>query len=83
MADYNPISCDDHDRLELAVMHGTPLQITYRDETGHLQTETHVRVSDVKTKDGAEWLTFKLSSGETRTLRLDWIVSFEELSSGA
>ena len=83
MADYNPISCDDHDRLELAVMHGTPLQLTYRDEAGQTQTETHVRATDVKTKDGAEWLTFKLSSGETRSLRLDWIVSFEESSSGA
>lgn len=83
MTNYHPIPCDDHDRLELAVMHGTPLQITYRDETGHTQTETNVRVNDVKTKDGAEWLTFKLSSGETRTLRLDWIVSFEELTSGA
>lgn len=83
MTDYNPISCDDHDRLELAVMHSTPLQITYRDETGQTQTETHVRATDVTTKDGAEWLTFKLSSGETRTLRLDWIVSFEESTSGA
>ena len=82
MADYNPISCDDHDRLELAVMHGTPLQITYRDEAGQTQTETHVRAIDVKTKDGAEWLTYKLSSGETKSLRLDWIVSFEESTSG-
>ena len=81
MADYSPISCDDHDRLELAVMHGTPLQITYRDEARH--TQTRIRVIDVKTKDGAEWLTFKLSSGETITLRLDWIVSFEELTPGA
>lgn len=83
MADYNPISCDDHDRLELAVMHGTPLQITYRDAAGHTQTETHVRATDVTTKDGAEWLTFQFSSGETRALRLDWIVSFEQLTSGA
>ena len=83
MSDYKPISCDDHDRLELAVMHGTPSQMTYRDETGQTQTETHVRVTDVQTRDGAEWLTFKLSSGETRSLRLDWIVSFEELTPGA
>lgn len=80
MADYNPISCDDHDRLELAVMHGTSLQITYRNEAGQTQTETHARATDVKTKDGAEWLTFKLSSGETRNVRLDWIVSFEALT---
>ena len=83
MADYNPISCDDHDRLELAVMHATPLQMTYRDEAGQMQTETHVRVTDVKTKDGAEWLTFKLSSGETRILWLDWIFAFETLTPGA
>ncbi len=82
MADYNPISCDDHDRLELAVMHGTPLQINYRDEVGHTQTKTHVRATDVKTQAGAEWLTFKLSSGETRSLRLDSIMSFEELTPG-
>lgn len=82
MTDYKPISCDDHDRLELAVMHGTPLQITYRNEAVDTQTDTHIRATDVKTKDGAEWLTFKLSSGETRTLRLDWIISFEELTSG-
>ena len=83
MTDYNPISCNDHDRLELAVMHGTPLQITYRDEAGHTHTETQVRATDVKTRDGAEWLAFKLSSGETRNLRLDWIGSFEELTPGA
>ena len=82
MSDYKPISCDDHDRLELAVMHGAPLKITYRDETGHTQTETHIRVTDVQTKDGSEWLAFKLTSGESRTLRLDWIVSFEELTAG-
>lgn len=83
MTDYNPIPCDDHDRLELAVMHGTPLQITYRDEAGHMQTETHVRATDVQTRDGAEWLTIKFPSGETRNLRLDWIVSFEDLTPGA
>lgn len=82
MAEYNPISCDDHDRLELAVMHGTPLQIIYRDEAGRTQTETHARATDVKTRNGAEWLTFQLSVGETRNLRLDWIVSFEELTPG-
>ena len=83
MTDYNPIPCDDHDRLELAVMHSTPLQITYRDETGQTRTETHVRATDVTTKDSAEWLTLKLSSGETKSLRLDSITSFEELNSGA
>lgn len=83
MADYNPILCNDHDRLELAVMHGTPLQITYRDEAGQTLTEPHVRATNVQTRDGAEWLTFQLSSGETKSLRLDWIVSFEESSSGA
>ena len=78
MTDYKPISCDDHDRLELAVMHGTPLQITYRDEAGHTQTDTHVRATDVKTRDGAEWLTIQVPSGETRSMRLDMITSFEE-----
>lgn len=82
MTDYNPISCDDHDRLELAVMHGTPLQITYRNEAGDTQTDTHMRATDVKTKDGAEWLTFKLSSGKIKSLRLDRIVSFEESTPG-
>ena len=82
MTDYNPIPCDDHDRLELAVMHGTPLQITYRDEAGHTQTETDIRAIDVKTQDGAEWLTIRLPGGETRNLRLDWIMSFEEPGQG-
>ena len=81
MTDYKPIPCDD--RLELAVMHGTPLQITYCDEAGHMQTESRVRATDVNTKDGAEWLTFQLSSGETRSVRLDSITSLEALDSGA
>lgn len=83
MTDYNPIPCADHDRLELAVMHGKLVQITYCDETGQVHTGTELRVTDVQTKDGAEWLTFKLSGGETRNLRLDWIASFEELTPGA
>ena len=83
MTDYKPISCDEHDRLELAVMHGTPLDITYRDEKGHTQTETHIRATNVQTRDGAEWLTCQLPNGETRKLRLDWIASFEESGSRA
>lgn len=80
MAAYQPISCDDHDRLELAVMHATPMQMTYRDEAGQVHTESHLRVTDVKTQNEAEWLSFKLATGETRTLRLDWIIAFEALT---
>ena len=78
MADYQPISCDDHDRLELAVMHATPLQMTYRDEDGEVRTSSGIRVTDVKTQDKAEWLSFVLATGETKTLRLDSIIAFQE-----
>ena len=78
MADYNPISCDEHDRLELAVMHATPLQMTYRDEDGEVRTSSGIRVTDVKTQDKAECLSFVLATGETKTLRLDSIIAFQE-----
>ncbi len=69
--DYTPISCDLHSEYELLALHRTPVTLHYRDEEGaeqHLQG----RVTDVFTRDGAEFLRLETEAG-TAEIRLDRI----------
>jgi len=54
MSDYVPITCVDHDRLELAVLKRRKLYLRLRDGDGW--TELDVLPLDVYTQAGAEWL---------------------------
>ncbi|MEQ1591495.1 MAG: Rho-binding antiterminator [Thiobacillaceae bacterium] len=67
--DYQPISCAQHDRLELAALkrQWLDLNVTVGDCVGHRR----LLPRDVTTRDGAEWLVAETESGETVTLRLD------------
>jgi transcriptional antiterminator Rof (Rho-off) len=75
-ASYRPISCIQHERLEFAVLRRTPLLLTY--QAGGEPITARVKVLDVFTRDGAEWLSFSDESGKRAVIRLDQIVEFQE-----
>jgi Rho-binding antiterminator len=68
MADYEPIDCADHDRLEsLATLRQTA-RIAYRGADGELR-ETEGLIEDLYARDAVEYL--RTDSGEE--IRLDRI----------
>ena len=71
--DYQPISCDFHDLLEVHATRRKPTQVQYRDASGMVQTRDAV-ITDVYAREGADYLT--LSTGET--LRLDQLIEVDQ-----
>ncbi len=74
MDDYQPIPCADHERLEFAVLRRQRLLIAYRD--GAEVVDAHGLPTDVETREGAEWLTFRDDQGTITRLRLDRLIRF-------
>lgn len=77
MAPYQPIACISHERLEFAVLRRLRLDLAWRE--GESTRHDTVSPLDVATRDGAEWLTCRLSDGGEAVIRLDHILSFEEI----
>jgi Rho-binding antiterminator len=77
--EYMPIACVQHERLEFSVLRRIPLMLEYRLE-GQDRVEK-VMSLDVATRDGAEWLKFRREDGSVEEIRLDRILSFEEVLS--
>ena len=77
MADYEPIACALHERLEFSVLRKLNLELDYTDSTG--RHRERVLPLDVVTRDRSEWLVFQKINGETVEIRLDAIVSFNEV----
>ena len=75
MEAYRSIPCIDPERLEFAVLRRQRLRIEWRDEADELRAEV-VLPTDVATRDGAEWLSYRLGDGPIQTLRLDRIATF-------
>ncbi len=73
-SDYVPIACAEHERLEFAVLRRQRLRLEYRDESG-LTISRVVLPTDVATRDGAEWLSYREMEGGEGVIRLDRIVS--------
>lgn len=76
MSDYVPISCIAHERLEFAVLRRQKLCLRLREAGGKERILT-VLPTDVATRDGAEWLSYRTQAGEAEVVRLDRIVSAE------
>lgn len=75
---YVPIACAFHESLEFAVLRRSPLRLVYRDASG--EHDIHVLPTDVATRAGAEWLSYREMSGQSEgELRLDKIVKAEPL----
>jgi len=70
--DYQPISCMQHERLELAVLRRSPLKLQLKDGRA-----LSGRALDVYTEAGAEWLKFRTPGGE-EIVRLDHIETVSE-----
>lgn len=72
---YEPVSCDDHDQLEAAAMHGQEVELEF-DLEGVIQKERG-RIAGVHTAHGAEFVKFQSPRGEVE-IRLDRIVSMRD-----
>ena len=77
-ADYQPIPCAQHERLEFSVLRKIPLRLESVDQ-GERRHEK-VLPLDVNTRNGAEWLKFRREDGSETEIRLDAIVGFQELA---
>lgn len=71
-AEYIPVSCEFHDRLEDLATLRKQAGVSYVDENGAPQQRSAV-IKDVFAREGADYLT--LSSGET--VRLDRLVEVD------
>lgn len=72
-AEYQPIACMQHERLEFSVLRRIPLMLEYAGG------RERVLPLDVATRDGAEWLKFRRPDGSVEEIRLDRIESFKEV----
>ena len=75
---YRPIACALHEKLELAVLKRTQLQLCYCDVIGQDVTSTVLPV-DVYTANAAEWLEIQHADGRVEIVRLDALLSVAEL----
>jgi len=73
---YKPISCDYHDELEAASMHGSDVELDIEADGG--KQTIRGKIKDVFTSDGAEYVTFDSGDGGAK-IRLDKIAGFREL----
>ena len=71
-ADYVPISCSFHDRLEALATLRRRARIRFRDRDGVLH-DREATVKDVCSRDGAEYL----SIGTGEVVRLDHLVEVD------
>lgn len=76
MSSYVPIPCIAHEKLEFAVLRRQKLRLRLREEGGE-ERVLIVFPTDVSTRDGAEWLSYRTDAGASSVARLDSILSFE------
>ena len=67
---YLPIDCDQHSVLELLAMRRTPVELRASDPKGDHLVLRGV-VSDVRTRDGAEYLEVRDAAANRHQVRLD------------
>lgn len=72
LSQYQPISCEFHDLLEMHASTRKLVQVQVRDETGAIQCH-HAFITDVYARNGGEYLS--LSTGDT--VRLDQLVEVD------
>ena len=74
MTDYQPIACGLYSQYELAIMHRTPLTLSWRGNDGLSHLETLVP-EDLQTCKGEEFLVARNGAGEQYRVRLDRILA--------
>ncbi len=78
--DYRPIACAIQDRFERAVITGSALSVEWREGDRHIQG--WVRILDLETSQGAEYLHFRDSRGGQHRVRLDRVRILDEAYRG-
>ena len=76
--DYTPIDCGSYSEYELAIMHRAKLRLAWHDTAG----EAHIGVvtpTDLRTRDGAEYMLATGAHGERFEIRLDLILDCSNL----
>ena len=71
-SDYQPIDCDQHSVLELLAMRQARVSVRADDAKGSA-IQLDGMVADVVTRDGAEYLVVRDTTGNLISLRLDRI----------
>ena len=71
--DYKPVDCSLYSEYELAIMHGTRLQVSWCDAEGSPRIEVLVPI-DPRTRLGEEFLAAIDQDGTEREIRLDRIL---------
>ncbi len=67
---YTPIACEFYSILEVAILHKDSMRVVWHDEDGMTKIE-NLLLLDLKTRDGAEYLYARSSTGEIFEIRLD------------
>jgi len=73
--DYVPVDCAVYSEYELAIMHNDRLRLSWRDSAGN----THIGIltpTDLRTRNGAEFMIVTDSAGGSSAIRLDRIIRF-------
>lgn len=78
MSEYVPIACIEHEKLEFAVLRRQKLHLEYLDDSGSARAGVMLP-TDVATRDGAEWLSFRDQDGQDWVVRLDRIIAFRQV----
>ena len=76
-SDYQPVGCDQHSMLELLAMRQTRVSVQSEDERGGV-TRVKGKVTDIVTRDGAEYLVVRDEAENLVSLRLDRIRTIEQ-----
>ena len=74
MTDYQPIACGLYSQFELAIMHRTPLTLSWHGNDGLSHLETLVP-EDLQTCNGEEFLVARNGAGDLFRVRLDHILA--------
>ncbi len=69
---YQPVSCDLHSELELAIMHKTRLVLRWQADENTIVSDT-VLPCDIFTREGAEYLLVENTAKQQHMIRLDHI----------
>lgn len=75
---YQSMSCDAYSRIELAIMRGQALRVRWQGR-GLIHIE-RLQPMDLRTRKHAEFLLFQDQRTRRRWMRLDRLLTFEELN---
>jgi Rho-binding antiterminator len=76
--DYVPIDCGLYSEYELAIMHRNRLRLSWRDPDSNVHIGI-VTPTDLRTRNGAEFMIVTGQDGETLVIRLDRIMHFSRV----